>query len=267
MRSVGLAVLCLALAACNRDSGSYSVSDAQYDPRLLTSSGGEVSLSDGTDFDYVITSDRYRQWDAARKGFSRDVSQRFGAILSPKAPTERSIERAITYVTNQAAARQAIERTGMTVRDFVLMTVALEQQMLLAEQRQPPEAMANLPLPMDTGYVDSLYPPGYAPSPYSRPLPAPYTPLPLDSARRVDTVYLPAPRDTMPIRRDSIRPRIDARDTIIRSDLSRPRIDTSRDSTRLPPRDSVRPSRDTTRPPRDTNPPPPPSPPDSLVRA
>lgn len=262
MRSVGFVFVFLTVAACNRDGGSYSVSDARYDPSKLTSSGGEVSLSDGSDFDYVITSDRYRQWDAARKGFSRAVSQRFGALLNPRSPTERSIERAIMYVTNQPAARQAIERTGMSVRDFVLMTVALEQQMMLAEQRQPPDAMANLPLPTDTSYTDSLYPPGYAPSPYS----TPYSPIPLDSPKRVDTVYLPTPRDTMSIWRDTIRPRMDPRDTMIRRDLSRPRTDTARDSTRLPPRDSTRPPRDTTpRPPRDTNPPPPP--PDSITHA
>jgi hypothetical protein len=262
------------VAACDRFSGGgngndYSVRDARYDPSQLTSSAGEVSLTDGTGFDYVITSDRFRQWDAARKGFSREVSSRFGALLNPKSPSERSISRAISYLQQQSAARESIERTGMSVRDFVHMTVALEQQMLLASQRRPDDMMADMPYPMDTMPLDTGYlpPAAMAPAPYpypyppAAPYPSPYpTPMPLDSARRVDTVYLPS-RDTLPVWRDSMRPRVDPRDTLRRDPL-RPRVDTARDTIRLPRRDTLRPA------PPDTNwrppPPPPPPPPDSI---
>ena len=252
MRPAATVLVVLALTGCNRDT--YSVSDARYDPSQLTSSSGEVSLSDGSDFDYIITSDRYRQWDAARKGLTRAVSSRFGALLNPRAPSERTIARATSYLAGQNAARQAIERTGMSVRDFVLMTVALEQQLILATQRAPMPATAEMPLPMDTMPIDSSYAP-----PAAAPYPVPYTPVPLDSPRRVDTVYLPRPRDTIPAWRDSIRARPEtARDTLpVRRELFRPRVDSARDSTRRPPRDSIRP------PPRDTLP----APPDSIPRA
>jgi hypothetical protein len=243
----------VALAACNRDT--YSVSDARYDPTQLTSSSGEVSLSDGSNFDYVITSDRFRQWDAARKGFSREVSVRFGELLSPRSPTERSIQRATAYLESQERTRQAIERTGMSVRGFVLMTLALEQQMILATQRGSQDMVADMPLPADTLAIDTPY----APPPMPPQYPSASAPIPLDSPRRVDTVYLPTPRDTMPVWRDAMRPRIDIRrDSMrVRRDSLRPRADTLRDLAR-PPRDTTRPPNDTARPPRDTTPPPPP---------
>lgn len=263
-----------AVAACDRFSGGgtgndYSVRDARYDPSQLTSSGGEVSLTDGTEFDYVITSDRFRQWDAARKGFTRNVSARFGSLLNPRSPSERSISRAVTYLQQQNSARESIERAGMSVRDFVLMTVALEQQMLLASQRRPADDMiSDMAYPMDTTPVDTAYlpPATAAPAPYPYPPTYPYpspspAPMPLDSPRRVDTVYLPSPRDTLSVWRDTMRPRTDPRDTLRRV-LPRPRIDTLRDTVRLPRRDTLRPA------PLDTNgPPPPPPPPDSIQTA
>lgn len=225
MRMGRLFLFAFALTAC-RDEG-YSVGDASYDPSLLTSSGGEVSLADGTHLDFLITSDRFKQWDAARRGFSRGASTRFGALLKPSAPTERTIQRAISYLESESNARQAIERTGMTVRDFVLMTVALEQQMRLATRRRTPGYPSEMPVSIDTplptaGDLGPSYP---------------YDPLPADSARVTDTILLPSPRDTGPVRRDTLRP---AREPV-------------RDTLRLPSRDTSRlPRRDTTRAPGDT---------------
>jgi hypothetical protein len=113
MRWVGTVLLVAAVGACDRFSGGgdgndYSVRDARYDQSQLTTSGGEVSLSDGTEFDYIITSDRFKQWDAARQGFSRAVSSRFGALLNPKSPSERTISRAISYLQSQSGARESI---------------------------------------------------------------------------------------------------------------------------------------------------------------
>jgi hypothetical protein len=161
----------------------------------------------------------------------------------------------------------------MSVRDFVLMTVALEQQMLLASQRRTDDLMPHVAYPMDTMPLDTNPPPSaatpypYPPAyPYPSPYPVPYSaPTPLDSARRVDTVYLPMPRDTRPAWRDTVRPRIDPRDTI-RHDLPRPRIDSVRDTIRTQRRDTLRPAPPDTswRPPP---PPPPPPPPDSIPTA
>jgi hypothetical protein len=209
MRPVRAFLVAFALAACDR--GEYSIGDARYDPAQLASSGGEVSLSDGTRLDFVITSDRYNQWDAARKGLSRPVSTRFGALLKPKSPTARTIERAVAYLEGDAAARQSIERAGMSVRDFVLMTVALEQQMQLATAKRT-TALAPMrdPVPAPApATIDTSYQPA-AEARDSAPLDTAWK---VDtSARRRDTVRPPAPRDTVAPKRDTLVPK---RDTLL----------------------------------------------------
>ena len=211
MRSIGLAILVCALAACSRDDPELRRADGS----MLSTSGGDVALSDGSQLHFVITSQRYKQWEAARAGLSRSVVARFGEILQPKSPTQRSIDRAVAYLESNPSARQAIERTGMSVRDFVLMTVALEQEMRLANgqgasaNREP--IPPSYPYPTDTGI---------RPPPMPAPMPAPR----VDTVRR-DTVIMPAPR------RDTVK-----RDTAKRDTIAAPPRDTSRDTTALLPR-------------------------------
>jgi hypothetical protein len=183
MRSVLALVLASALAACG--SGDYA-SSFTSDGRLLSSSGGEVELADGTRLGFVITSDRYKQWDAGRRGWGRGVASHFGNLLQPKSPTRRTIDRAVAYLESQGRARQAIERAGMSVRDFVLMTVALEQEMQLASGQ---------------GGVRSAAAPARAPSMTD----STYVAATIDSSRReVDTLAAPTSRDSVPPKRDTL---------------------------------------------------------------
>lgn len=196
MRHLLVISLAVSLAAC--DSGGRGEARAS----LLSESGGEVALADGNSFDFRITSEKYKQWDAAQRGISKRIAARFGAILRPDAPTERSIASAVTYLEGQPSARQAIESAGMSVREFVVMTVALEQEMRLAsgETRKPAPASEpyNFP-PVDTTFV--------AP----RPVPAP---LPVDTAAAVDSVAPTIFRRDTTVRRDSVAPRPVTRDTV-----------------------------------------------------
>jgi len=132
MRIHTLLPLVLLAAACNRgDNAPLSTADGS----LLSSSGGDVELSDGSRLQFVITSERYKQWEAARTALRPNVVARFGALLQPKSPTEKTIEGATTFLETDVTSREAIERTGMSVKDFVLMTVALEQEMRAARTR------------------------------------------------------------------------------------------------------------------------------------
>lgn len=201
---------------------------------------------------FSITSERYKQWDAARRAFPKSLIARFGQVLQPRAPTERSIANAAALLESNAQARQAIERAGLSVRGFVELTVALEQQMLAATagtdagRIEPLPSTQTYPMSMDSGYYpyypytprpipvspDTLpvTPVPVTPTPYPAPLP-----LPRDTARR-DTMLLPPqppptplPRpDTVAPRRDTLQPR---RDTAV-VPKQQPR-DTTRDS--LPP--------------------------------
>ena len=219
MRALMWMCFAASLAACDRAGGN----DANAS--LLTHSGGEVALADGSSLEFAITSDKYKQWDAAQRGISKRVAARFGALLRPDNPTERSINSAVSYLAGEPSARQAIESAGLTVRDFVVMTVMLEQEMRLASGKTPERREVSQPYdfpPVDTTFI--------APQPV--PVPEP-TIFGRDTARRDTTIR----RDTA--RRDTVIPRDAARrDTIIRRDSARPPApvtrDTVRDTTRAP---------------------------------
>jgi hypothetical protein len=230
--------LLAAAAACDR--GSDSAAQGQVDPSQLTSAG-EVSLTDGGTMSFNITSERYKQWDQARREFPKSLITRFGQVLQPRSPSERSITNAVALLEGNAQARAAIERAGLNVRGFVEITVALEQQMMVATRGPEPVRTVPLdntyPLSMDSGYYPA---PAYTPPPVTplpQPYPAqtytpqPYTPQPYtpvlppsrDTVRR-DTLLpaptptptpIPTPRpDTMPTRRDTA-PAPVRRDTVI----------------------------------------------------
>ena len=234
MNRILAAALALGLAACDRDQ---DVGAAQADPSQLVNSSGEVSLADGSSMSFSITSERYKQWDQARRSFPKSLITRFGQVLQPRSPTERSITNAIALLESNAQARSAIENAGLSVRGFVELTVALEQQMMLASgdgRPEPPPMPEGYPMTMDTTYYPSYpYPlPPTTPAPIT---PMPVTPMPVtpmpenptpvptypalppnptrDTLAPRDTLF-PAPRrdtvlprrDSQPIRRESIAP-------------------------------------------------------------
>lgn len=243
MRPTGLAALCFGIIACNSSEGGNS---ARVDASQLYSSPGEVALSDGGGPEFSITSDRYKKWLAAQEGLDRRIASRYGALLQPASPSERSIDRAVAYLEGEPRARHAIQRAGMSVRDFVITTVALEQEMRVASRSEtPPMDTMAMAYPYPTDSVPA--PPYPAPAPYPA-YPSPYPvvppayPLPprrVDSMPRVDTVFVvPPSRDTNIPRRDSLFPRRDS--VLISRDTFLPRRDTL-----LPGRDTIAPRRDT----------------------
>lgn len=187
MRIAALAFACLVIAACKQDR----TADAPARPgeRGWTSSTGEVSLTDGETLSFTITSERYKAWDAAKEGLDSRIVSRYGAILQPGSPSRRNIEKAVRYLESEPAAKAAIERAGMSVRDFVVTTVALEQEMKLASARGeiPPD---TLPTPIHQAYpmdTSSFGASTYTPIPLPEPVPV--------VRQYIDTV---APRDTTP---------------------------------------------------------------------
>ena len=219
MRIHTLLPLVLLAAACNRgDNAPLRTADGS----LLSSSGGDVELSDGSRLQFVITSERYKQWEAARTALRPNVVARFGALLQPKSPTEKTIERATTFLETDVTSREAIERTGMSVKDFVLMTVALEQEMRAASGAgapAPQEMPTPIPPPLPP-QIDS----GYAAEQRSYPIPNPRGDTSLRTSVRVDTIFQRStPRDTSLRKPDTLSP------------AAKPPRDTSRDTTALLP--------------------------------
>jgi hypothetical protein len=124
-------LLLVALAACGGRGGG---ANGDVDTALLTSDGGDIMLSGGGRLAYEITSDRYRAWEQARRTLR---SQGIGLTMrvDPLRVSESDIEKAVTFFERNGKARRAIEGSGLTVRDYVLTTIALEQQMAVASGR------------------------------------------------------------------------------------------------------------------------------------
>lgn len=210
----------LLFAACD-------LRDSRNGRSVLTSSTGEVALADGGRLEFSITSQQYKRWDRARRGINRRVAARFGEILQPDAPTERSIAEAVAYLESEPNARRAIENAGISVRGFVVMTVALEQELRLASGQ--PAVRPPQPAPYEFPQYDTaLIKPSPTPYPADE---APY-PAPVDTYR-IDTSFPSRPVDTairvvVPVpRRDTVRPTptIFRRDTLRRDTSVAPRRD------------------------------------------
>lgn len=252
-------LLVILAAACDRGSSGAgdraadrsALQDA--DGSLVANATGEVSLTDGSKLQFVVTSERYKQWDAARQGLDARTKERFGQILQPRAPTERSINQATAFLQGNAAARQSISRAGMSVRDFVLMTVALEQEMQLAgdPEAHAPPAPLPMPIPEPTPLPPMPADSGYRPAPV---LPPPRydtlygTPATRDSGIRPWKPTETPRHDTVIVRRDSVpKPVLPSqRDTSIRRDsamrrdsVPKPLRDTVRDTLRSSPPDTL----------------------------
>ena len=140
MRTFLRLILVASLAACG---GSNSAS-GEIDTALLHRAGGDVMLTDGERIDYEITSERYRQWETARRAL-RAARIGLSMQLDPMRVSEAEIQRAVNFFERNRRARRLIEGTGMSVRDYVLTTLALEQQMAVASGRWGARARPRAP--------------------------------------------------------------------------------------------------------------------------
>lgn len=91
-------------------------------------SGGDV-LSDSVAYealDYTLTSDNYNKWLRAQHALD-SAAVEAPARLDIRHVSENDLERVTEALERQPQARAAIESADMSVKDFVLTTVALAQ--------------------------------------------------------------------------------------------------------------------------------------------
>jgi hypothetical protein len=126
VRGVGLAVL-LGVSACKRsdDPSSGLTSSLMFD-----SGSSEAREALGTRVDFVLTEENFAQWARAQEYL--DALPR-SAIPKEVASGGNAVDRAVARLEASPRARTAIERTGLSVRDFVLETIALAQATEAAE--------------------------------------------------------------------------------------------------------------------------------------
>ena len=121
-RAVAAAML-LILAGCKKASRTSSDNN-QVASLLFDVSSPAAREALATPVDFRLTDANYAQWEQAQRFLDALPRSAFAA-----APSESGnpIDNAVATLESSPRARTAIERTGLSVRDFVLETVALAQ--------------------------------------------------------------------------------------------------------------------------------------------
>jgi hypothetical protein len=117
-----VAVMLLALADCK--NASRSSSDNQVASLLFDVSSPAAREALSTPVDFRLTDANYAQWEQAQRFL--DALPRSAFSAAPSA-SGNPIDNAVATLESSPRARTAIERTGLTVKDFVLETIALAQ--------------------------------------------------------------------------------------------------------------------------------------------
>ena len=119
--AVAAAVL-LALVSCKKDNGPPSGN--QFTSLLFDATSPAAREALATPVSFRLTEANYSQWEQAQR-FLEVVPR--SALASASGANGNAIDRAVETLEASPRARTAIERTGLTVRDFVLETIALAQ--------------------------------------------------------------------------------------------------------------------------------------------
>ena len=118
--------LCLGLlvlaGACGR--GDDRAATGAATSQILDGASPEAREALGVRVDYRLTDQSFAQWEAAQRNLDRLPRSAF-----PASPGVGSnvIDRAVSRLESSPKARTAIEASGLTVRDFILQTIALAQ--------------------------------------------------------------------------------------------------------------------------------------------
>jgi hypothetical protein len=107
------------------------------DTAALTSdtvaAAGDVSIDSATSgvvfhgVKYPLTSENYRKWLVAQAALDSLPEPMAMPRVDLRDPMDDDIERTAEFLSHQDAARRAIERSGLSVKDFVLTSIALGQ--------------------------------------------------------------------------------------------------------------------------------------------
>ena len=100
--------------------------------------------------DYRLTDSNFAKWEIAQRNLDRLPRSAFPA--ENRGGSGNVIDRAVARLESSPRARTTIEATGLTVRDFVLQTVALAQATEAAQGARP--AGAGLVPPENFRFVE-----------------------------------------------------------------------------------------------------------------
>lgn len=131
-------LLPIVAASCkpeSRDRGGALTASLIFD-----NASPEVREALSSRVDFIINDDNFARWEEAQDNLD-DVPR--SAIASPVVG-RNAIDRAVARLESSLLARRAIERAGLSVREFVLETIALAQA---SEAAQTGRSMSRGPIP------------------------------------------------------------------------------------------------------------------------
>ena len=111
------------VTGCKKQSTTSS-ENSQVASLLFDASSPAAREALATPVDFRLTEANYAQWEQAQRFL--DALPR-SAFVSASGTSGNVIDRAVQTLEASPRARTAIERTGLSVRDFVLETIALAQ--------------------------------------------------------------------------------------------------------------------------------------------
>jgi hypothetical protein len=93
---------------------------------------GDAASSEVAALNYEVTPERYQRWVAAQQTLDAIPGLPVPPKIDPLRPDEAQVQRAVEYLEGNAQARAALARAGISARDYVLTTVALDQALVAA---------------------------------------------------------------------------------------------------------------------------------------
>src|SRR5438552_8549107 len=142
-RSLAFATMVAVAAGESCKRGNETTSDPMTASLIFDNSSPEAREALATQVDYRLTDANYAQWEQAQNNL--DALPR--SALGPASSSGGSaIDRAVARLESSPRARRAIESAGLSVRDFVLETVALAQA---TEAAETGKSTAAAPVPAE----------------------------------------------------------------------------------------------------------------------
>jgi hypothetical protein len=140
-RAAALTVLALALAGCKRSN--HGPAESLAASLIFDNGSPEAREALATSVDFRLTEDNFARWEQAQS----NLEELPRSAIQSGAPSGKSaVDRAVTRLESSPRARLAIERTGLSVRDFVLETIALAQA---SEVVETGKSTSTTPIPPD----------------------------------------------------------------------------------------------------------------------
>ena len=140
-RAVAVAAFSFGAAACTgqtRETTNPLVASLIFDN---ASPDAREALT--STIDYRITEDNFSRWQEAQENLDQLPRS---SIRSSPASGRTAVDRAVARLQSSPAARQAIESAGISVREFVLETIALAQ---VTESAQTGKSTSPMPILAD----------------------------------------------------------------------------------------------------------------------